>query len=73
MQRIFTLLLVMLAFGAVRAQQIPAAPPATPEVLTLKEAEHDFGKIPQGKPVYYNFEVINAGTTPLVLDDIHAS
>jgi hypothetical protein len=73
MQRIFTLLLVMLAFGAARAQQLPATPPATPEVLTLKEAEHDFGKIPQGKPVYYNFEVINAGTTPLVLDDIHAS
>jgi hypothetical protein len=72
MQRIFTLLLVLLAFGAARAQQLPAAA-ATPDVLTLKETEHDFGKIPQGKPVYYNFEVVNSGTTPLVLEDVHAS
>jgi hypothetical protein len=44
-----------------------------PEVLQIKEMEHDFGKIPQGKPVYYYFEIVNAGTTPLKLDNVQAS
>lgn len=46
---------------------------ATVDVLQLKEPEHDFTKIPQGKPVYYNFEIVNLGTTALKLDDVHAS
>jgi hypothetical protein len=45
----------------------------TPDVLQIKEAEHDFGKIPQGKPVYYFFEISNTGTTPLKLDNVQAS
>lgn len=44
-----------------------------PDYLQLKESEHDFGQIPQGKPVYYSFEITNSGTTPLKLDDVHAS
>src|SRR5437667_1419358 len=44
-----------------------------PDVLQLKETEHDFSKIPQGKPVYYNFEIVNTGSTELKLDDVHAS
>ena len=43
------------------------------EVLKLKETEHDFGKIPQGRPVYYTFEIVNIGTVPLKLDDVHPS
>lgn len=42
-------------------------------VLQLKETEHDFSKIPQGKPVYYDFEVVNTGKEPLKLSDVHAS
>ena len=45
----------------------------SPDALKLKETEHDFAKIPQGKPVYYTFEIVNTGTTPLRLDDVHAS
>jgi hypothetical protein len=41
--------------------------------LQVKEMEHDFEKIPQGRPVYYNFEIKNTGTSPLKLDDVHAS
>jgi len=44
-----------------------------PDVLQLKETQHDFGKIPQGKPVYYFFEISNAGSTPLKLDNVQAS
>lgn len=41
--------------------------------LQLKETEFDFGKIPQGKPVYHNFEIMNAGKTALKLDNVQAS
>jgi hypothetical protein len=43
------------------------------ENLLLKEAEHDFGKIPQGKPVTYVFEVSNTGKTALKIDNVQAS
>jgi hypothetical protein len=47
---------------------------ALPEdVLRFKETSYDFGKIPQGKPAYYTFEIINTGSTPVKLDDVHAS
>lgn len=44
-----------------------------PDYLVVKESAHDFGKIPQGKPVYYYFEVTNTGTTPLKLENVQAS
>ena len=50
------------------ANQKPAA-----EVLIVKEPNHDFGKIPQGKPVYYFFDVVNTGDQPLKLDNVQAS
>src|SRR5689334_23846826 len=43
------------------------------DVLQLREVEHDFGKIPQGKPVFYLFEVENTGATALKLDNVQAS
>ena len=43
------------------------------ETLTLKEAEYNFGKIPQGKPVTHVFEVVNSGTTAFKLDNVQAS
>lgn len=45
----------------------------TEEALLLKETEHDFGKIPQGKPVTYVFEVSNSGKTALKIDNVQAS
>lgn len=41
--------------------------------LVLKQTEHNFNQIPQGKPVYYTFEIVNNGKTPLKLDDVHAA
>jgi Protein of unknown function (DUF1573) len=43
------------------------------DILTLKETEHDFSKIPQGKPVYYSFEIVNTGKTELKLDNVTAT
>jgi hypothetical protein len=47
--------------------------PVNQDVLQLKESSFDFGKIPQGKPVYHVFEIVNNGPTPLKLDDVHAT
>ena len=46
---------------------------STEDPLQLKEAEHDFSNIPQGKPVYYTFELINTGKKEIKLTDVHAT
>ncbi len=69
MKKIFLSLLTLSAFFSVDAQ----TETAVPEVLSLKEAEFDFGKIPQGKPVYHVFEIVNKGDKPLKLDNVAAS
>lgn len=52
----------------------PAAAPAkADELLKFKETVHNFGKIPQGKPVYYTFEIVNTGATPIKLDNVNAT
>ena len=43
------------------------------EVLKFIQTEHDFGKIPQGKPVHFNFEVVNTSQEPLKLENVQAS
>ena len=73
MKKIPTLLVLLAAFFFAGAQTTtPTSPPAD-DFLKLKETEHDFGKIPQGKPVFYNFEIVNTGKEALKLDDVHAS
>src|SRR5690348_17161723 len=77
MKRILFLTVALVALQVARAQQstIQAQTVAAPaaDVLNLKETEHDFGKIPQGKPVFYVFEIANTGTLPLKLDNVQAS
>ncbi|MBK7562396.1 MAG: DUF1573 domain-containing protein [Chitinophagaceae bacterium] len=69
MSKIFALIVLISGFLSGNAQVI------TPkeDLLLLKETEHDFAKIPQGKPVYYNFEITNSGKTELKLDNVQAS
>lgn len=42
------------------------------ETLVAKQTEHDFGKIPQGKPVTTTFTVTNSGKTPLKIENVQA-
>jgi hypothetical protein len=69
MHKFFVLLVSFAAFQLAGAQNNQPVE----DVLQLKETSHDFGKIPQGKPVYYTFEIVNTGKSPLKLDDVHAS
>ena len=66
MKNAFLLFLFLLAFAAGHTQ-------SATEVLELKELTYDFGSIPQGKPVYHVFQIVNKGTTPLKLDNVQAS
>jgi len=66
MKKIFILFFSLLSISALKAQN------AT-EAIELKEVEYDFGKIPQGKPVYHSFEVINKTAAPLKLENVTAS
>jgi hypothetical protein len=58
-----------LLFFAASAQTATVAP----EPLQFKETEHDFGNVPQGKPVFYFFEIKNSGTKPVTLNNVQAS
>jgi Protein of unknown function (DUF1573) len=74
MKKFATLFILIAAFLFGKAQNTAMSTVATPaDVLQLKETEHNFDKIPQGKPVYYSFEITNTGKTELKLDDVHAS
>lgn len=41
--------------------------------IELKEVEYDFGKIPQGKPVYHYFELVNKSNAALKIDNIQTT
>jgi hypothetical protein len=66
MKKIFILFFSLLSISALKAQNATGA-------IELKEAEYDFGKIPQGKPVYHSFEVVNTTNAPLKLENVTAS
>lgn len=87
MKKITLFLLGAASFISVQAQQpihddkdghnhgTPAQPATTnaTDNLQMKEMEYDFGKIPQGKPVYHFFEIVNTGKTAIKLDNVQAS
>jgi len=52
---------------------VGTAVPRLADVLLVKENTHSFGKIPQGRPAVYTFEIVNTGATALRLDNVQAS
>jgi Protein of unknown function (DUF1573) len=58
--------------------QVPSTQPATTQpspddVIKVNSLKHDFGKIPQGKPVVYSFEIKNTSDKPVVVENTYAS
>jgi hypothetical protein len=41
--------------------------------VTVAEATHDFGQVPQGAPIEYRFDVSNGGGAPLTLIDLRTA
>lgn len=56
-----------------KAAPAPAAQPGNMAAFKWTETTHDFGKIPQGKPVTHEFKFTNSGKVPLVLSTVSAS
>jgi len=69
-----TLIILFMMVSVCNAQTTaPSAGNAKPDVIQLKENGHNFGKIPQGRPATYNFEITNTGTEALRLENVQAS
>jgi len=68
MKKLVLICAVLLGFGLAASAQ-------TDNKAEFKFAEetHNFGKIPQGKPVTFNFEYANIGEEPLILTDVRPS
>ena len=71
MKKIIFTSFCLIAISLVKAQAPASGNPI--DVLLVKESTHDFGKIPQGRPATYVFEIVNTGTSPLKLDNVQAS
>ena len=75
MKKISFLLILVSAviFGDAQTNAVTQTTAIAPDPLQIKKAEFDFGKIPQGKPVYTYFDIVNTGSEPLKLDNVQAS
>jgi hypothetical protein len=71
MKRILTLFVFTFIIKAATAQTPAATAPQ--DILFLKEAKYDFGKIQQNRPVTHVFEIVNKGKEPLKLENVQAS
>lgn len=71
MRKIYLLILLFSTAGFTTFSQKLAKAPG--EALGVKETTYDFGKIPQGRPVTHNFEVVNKGSKPLMIENVEAS
>lgn len=69
---LFFLFLTTLSLGALAQGNIIAGEPLK-ETLVLKEPYFDFGRIPQGKPVTHQFELVNHSADSLKLQNVQAS
>lgn len=71
MKKLYFFVFLVIFAGVTGYSQKAAIAPG--EVLQLKESSFDFGKIPQGRPVTHNFEVVNRGKTPLMIENVEAA
>jgi len=50
------------------------APNQNPDLsIKFKEEEHNFGNVPEGPSVSYDFEFKNIGKVPIIFSDVHGS
>ncbi|MFN8281891.1 MAG: DUF1573 domain-containing protein [Chitinophagales bacterium] len=50
-----------------------AGEPTKQNAIKFATTEHDFGNLPQGKPVSFDFEFENTGQAPIELENVQAS
>ena len=77
MKKITFLLLTAASFAAMSFLPHQTVHNSQAQPLTLKinwaDELHDFGSIPQGKPVSYDFHFTNTGDEPVIISEVHTS
>ena len=68
MKKILTLCAVVIGFIAFTAMQTD-----NKAEFKFEKETHDFGKIPQGKPVSINFKFTNTGEEPLIISNVEST
>ena len=68
MKKILTLCAVVIGFIAFTAMQTD-----NKAEFKFEKETHDFGKIPQGKPVSVNFKFTNTGEEPLIISNVEST
>ncbi len=59
MKKFFALFITLACAAAVHAQQDPQPVEDISKVIQFKETDHDFGKIPYGKPAEFKLDMKN--------------
>lgn len=78
MKKILLLATAFVFTLAVNAQIEPAKPaevtqPKADDLIKMNVETHDFGKVKQGTPVSYYFEITNISKEPVVVENTYAS
>lgn len=73
MKKLFIILAIVASAYGLKAQEINGVKKPASELIVMKEASYDFGKIQQGKPVTHEFEVMNTAPDTLKLENVVAS
>jgi hypothetical protein len=68
MKKILTLCAVVIGFIAFTAMQTD-----NKAEFKFEKETHDFGKIPQGKPVSVDFKFTNTGQEPLIISNVEST
>ncbi len=74
MNKILTLIFIFTAYLAgAQHSEVQATTQSPTDLIKFREMEHDFSKIPQGKPVFYFFEFENTSKETIKLDNVQAN
>ncbi len=69
MKKVMILLAVVIGFTSITAMRTAA----DKAEFKFEKETHDFGKIPQGKPVSVDFKFTNVGDEPLIITKVESS
>ncbi len=74
MKRIMTFFVALSVMSTISFAQTTnddnTTPLASGAKITFEKTTHDFGKVPKGKPVSYQFVFTNTGTEPLTVQNV---
>ena len=68
----FSALIVLSVTHAQTAALAPANTPDITKIVTFNELDHDFGKIPYGKPAEFDLQMTNVSGDTLRIQDVKA-